>query len=381
MTQIEIFKAGKRYDANGVLKEITVADLEQTVAVYNPEYHEAPLVIGHPKSNNPAWGWVKCLSLDGDVLKADVDEVDAEFAEMVKDGKFKKVSAAFYLPDSPNNPHKGVLSLRHVGFLGAMPPAVKGLKQVEFAEDDSFIEFSDWGQASLFSRMREWIIGKFGIEEADKALPHFEVEWLKEDAMREQIQKQVQAESAVKPEPIFNEPQKTPTPEPIGETGMTQEEIDALKAENEKLKAEKAAADAEKAEIQAKQAEAALNAEKAANAEFCEGLVKEGKLAPVVKEKMVQALDALADIKASREPEFNEGEDVLSQFKTALSASPKILAFSEVATANKAQGEQVDEVQYAETDDPARIELDRRVQAYMKQHNVDYGTALAAVYQ
>lgn len=365
MTQIEIFKAGKRYDANGKLIEITTDQLKQTAETYNPEFHEAPLVIGHPKTNNPAWGWVKALFLDGDVLKAEVDEVDAEFSEMVKSGKFKKVSAAFYLPDSPNNPHKGVLSLRHVGFLGAMPPAVKGLKQVEFAEDDGFVEFSDWGQASLFARMREWIIGKFGIEEADKALPHFEVEWLKEDAMREQIKKQVEAE--ITPEPIFNEPQQ-----PEGETGMTPEEIEALKAENEKLKAEKAQAEAEKAESQ-------LAAEKAGNAEFCEGLVKAGKLAPVVKTQMVQALDAISDMKAGKEPEFNEGEDVLSVFKSALSASPKIIEFSEVATVDKAKGEQVDEVEYAESDDPARIELDRRVRVYMKEHNVDYNTALGAV--
>lgn len=366
MTQIEIFKAGKRYDANGVLKDITVADLEKTVAAYNPEYHEAPLVIGHPKSNNPAWGWVKGLSLEGDVLKADVDEVDAEFAEMVKDGKFKKVSAVFYLPDSPNNPHKGVLSLRHVGFLGAMPPAVKGLKQVEFAEDDLFVEFSDWGQASLFARMREWIIGKFGIEEADKALPHYEVEWLKEDAMRDQIKKQVQAEQSI-PEPIFNEPQK-----PEGETGMTPEEIEALKAENEKLKAEKAQAEAEKAE-------ADLQAEKAGNAEFCEGLVKEGKLAPVVKAQMVQALDAISDMKAGREPEFNEGEDVLSVFKSALSASPKIIEFSEVATAEKANPQQTDTVEYAEGTPAEAIEMDTAVRTYMKEHNVSYTAAFNAI--
>lgn len=366
MTQIEIFKAGKRYDANGVLTEITPEMLQQTAATYNPEYHEAPLVIGHPKSNNPAWGWVKALSLDGDVLKAEVDQLDAEFSEMVATGKFKKVSAAFYLPDSPNNPHQGVLSLRHVGFLGAMPPAVKGLKQVVFSEEDDFVEFADWGQASLFSRMREWIIGRFGIEEADKALPHFEVEWLKEDAMRDQIKKQVQAEGVAEPEPIFNEP------EPEGETGMTPEEIEALKAENEKLKAEKAQAEAEKAE-------ADLAAEKAGNAEFCEGLVKAGKLAPVVKNQMVQALDALAEMKAGKEPEFNEGEDVLSVFKSALNASPKIIEFSEVATADKAKSEEPDSVEYAESDDPARVELDRRVQAYMKEHKVDYSTALTAV--
>lgn len=318
MTQIEIFKAGKRYDANGVLKDITVADLEKTVAAYNPEYHEAPLVIGHPKSNNPAWGWVKGLSLDGDVLKADVDEVDAEFAEMVKDGKFKKVSAAFYLPDSPNNPHKGVLSLRHVGFLGAMPPAVKGLKQVEFADDDLFVEFSEQPT----------------------------------------------------PEPIVNEPAQ-----PEGEPEMSAEE----KAELERLRAENAELKEKQAQAEAEKAEADLLAEKAGNAEFCEGLVKEGKLAPVVKAQMVQALDAISDMKAGREPEFNEGEDVLSVFKSALSASPKIIEFSEVATADKAQGEQPDEVEYAETDDPARIELDRRVRAYMKEHNVDYVTALGVV--
>ena len=365
MTQIEIFKAGKRYDANGKLIEITIDQLAQTVEAYDPEYHEAPLVIGHPKSNNPAWGWVASLALQGDVLVANIDQIDPEFAEMVADGKFKKVSAAFYLPDSPNNPHKGVLSLRHVGFLGAMPPAVKGLKQVEFNEADDFVEFSDWGQASLFARMREWIIGKFGIEEADKALPPYEVDWLKEDAMREQIKQQVQ--DSPSEQPIFNEPQKTE-----GETGMTPEEIEALKAENEKLKAEKAAAEAQKAEE-------ALNADKAANAEFCEGLIKAGKLAPVVKEQMVKALDALAEMKAGREPEFNEGEDVLSQFKSALSANPKIIEFAEVATADKAQSEQPDEVEYAESDDPSRIELDRRVRQHMKQHNVDYNTALAAV--
>lgn len=369
MTQIEIFKAGKRYDANGTLIDITPEMLQQTVATYNPEFHEAPLVIGHPKSNNPAWGWVKSLSLDGDVLKADADQVDAEFAEMVASGKFKKVSAAFYLPDSPNNPHKGVLSLRHVGFLGAMPPAVKGLKQVEFAEDDDFVVFSEWGGASLFSRLRDWLVSKFGVDEANKALPPHEVDWLKEDAMREQIIKQVQAEQ-VTPEPIFNEPAQ-----PEGEPEMSAEEkaeLERLKAENDKLKAEKAKAEAEKVE-------AALAEEKAGNAEFCETLVKLGKLAPVAKEAFVQALNNLSELKAGREPEFNEGEDVLSQFKSALSQSPKIIQFGESATADKAKEPEADEVAYSEHDDPARIELDRRVRAYMKEHSVDYVTALAAV--
>lgn len=370
MTQIEIFKAGKRYDANGVLTDITPEMLQQTVATYNPEFHEAPLVIGHPKSNNPAWGWVKALSLDGDVLKAEVDQLDTEFSEMVATGKFKKVSAAFYLPDSPNNPHKGVLSLRHVGFLGAMPPAVKGLKQVEFSEDDEFIVFSEWGVASLFSRFRDWLVSEFGLEKADKALPPHEIDWLKEDAIRSQITKQVQAEQT-KPEPIFNE-----VAQPEGEPEMSAEEkaeLERLKAENDKLKAEKAQAEAEKVEAE-------LEAEKTSNAEFCEGLVAEGKLAPVAKAAFVQALNNLSEMKAGREPEFNEGEDVISQLKAAMSKSPQILQFGEYATADKANPQEADAVEYAEGTDPVSIEADQKVRAYMKAHNVGYAAAFNALY-
>ena len=53
------------------------------------------------------------------------------FAEMVQAGRFPKRSAAFY-PDG---------RLRHVGFLGAMPPAVKGLKNISFGNDDDAIAF------------------------------------------------------------------------------------------------------------------------------------------------------------------------------------------------------------------------------------------------
>ena len=99
--------------------------------------HEAPIVIGHPSDNAPAYGWVSGLSFDeGAGLEAEPAQVEAQFAEMVADGRFKKVSASFYTPESASNPAPGVYYLRHVGFLGAQPPAVKGLKPVAFAEDD-----------------------------------------------------------------------------------------------------------------------------------------------------------------------------------------------------------------------------------------------------
>ncbi len=143
MKPIEIFKAGKRPDSSGKLTEINVSQLAQAVTAYDPNLHEAPAVIGHPKDNSPAYAWVKELTLDGDTLKAELNQIDPEFAEMVKAGRFKKISASFYLENSPNNPTPGKLYLRHVGFLGAMPPAVKGLRNPEFSEDEKgVIDFS-----------------------------------------------------------------------------------------------------------------------------------------------------------------------------------------------------------------------------------------------
>lgn len=143
MKPIEIFKAGKRQDASGQMIEIKLNDLVQAVTAYNPDLHEAPAVIGHPKDNAPAYAWVKQLNVESDTLKAELTQIDPNFAEMVESGRFKKVSASFYLANSPHNPKPGYLYLRHVGFLGAMPPAVKGLRNPEFSDnEDGVVNFA-----------------------------------------------------------------------------------------------------------------------------------------------------------------------------------------------------------------------------------------------
>ena len=145
MPAIHIFKAGTHTDMHGTKLPFTQSDLAACVKAYDPSVHEAPLVIGHPKTEDPAWGWVKSLSLNGGDLLAEPDQLDPQFAELVGNGRFKKVSASFYLPDSPNNPKPGTLYLRHVGFLGAQPPSIKGLKQVSFGEkEEGVVEFADW---------------------------------------------------------------------------------------------------------------------------------------------------------------------------------------------------------------------------------------------
>ena len=319
MTLIEIFKAGKRQDAHGTVVEITPADLQQAVEAYDVAYHEAPAVIGHPKMDAPAYAWVKGLQLDGDVLKAELDQVHPEFAEMVTDGRFKKVSASFYLANSPDNPKQGSLYLRHVGFLGAMPPAVKGLRNPEFSESEQ------------------------GIVDFCEAMP--------------------------------NEPNQT---EPTqGEPEMSAEEkaeLDRLRAENQQLKDENAKAKAEKAEAE-------LNQAKADNVDFAEGLVKAGKLAPIAKQQAVDLLNYASTTAQGGVVEFAEGESLHSKLKAFLDAQPQVVNFGEVATKDKAAAPQDGTVEYAEGTNPASIEADQKIMAYAKEHGVSYTAAFNAIYQ
>lgn len=138
---IEIFRAGTHTDASGREMIFSSRDVEEAARAYSPDLHEAPVVVGHPAHDDPAYGWVTGLRVENDVMLADVGQVHDEFAGMVRDGRFKKISASFYLPNSPRNPKPGVFYLRHVGFLGAQPPAVKGLKSPTFDEGDGAVCF------------------------------------------------------------------------------------------------------------------------------------------------------------------------------------------------------------------------------------------------
>lgn len=348
MNLIEIFKAGKRKDAHGVEVEITTEQLQQAVVAYDPAFHESPAVIGHPQHNHPAYAWVKRLQLDGDVLKAEFDQIDPVFAEMVAKGRFKKVSSSFYLPNSPNNPKKGTLYLRHVGFLGAMPPAVKGLKNPEFNDaDEGIVEFEE--QIPPIPPLLKGGNHSQGENQMDK-----------DQKIQELEAKLAQAEAA----------------KAEAEAAKNEAEQAKANAESEanQLKADKAAAEEAKAEAE-------LEAAKADNAAFCEKLIADGKLAPVAKDAALNLLNCSATTAAGRVVEFNEGENLLTLTKAFLEKQPKVVEFGEMATKDKAAPAEVDTVVYAEGTDPNAIEADQKIRAYMKQHNVDYTTAFNAIYK
>jgi plastocyanin len=144
MNPLHIFKPGTHTAQCGTTVNFTETDLAATVAAYNPTLHEAPLVIGHPQHDAPAAGWVKSLTATAQGLIAETQQIDVTFAEQIAKGSYKKISASFYHPTAPNNPVPGVYYLRHVGFLGAQPPAVKGLRPIELAEGEpGVIHFSE----------------------------------------------------------------------------------------------------------------------------------------------------------------------------------------------------------------------------------------------
>lgn len=149
MNPLHIFKPGLHTASCGTTLNFTASDLSATVAAYNPTLHEAPLVIGHPQHNSPAAGWVQSLSATAEGLIATPQQIDPSFAEQLAAGRYKKISASFYHPIAPNNPVPGVYYLRHVGFLGAQPPAVKGLRPIELAEaEPGVIHFSEGAPAA-----------------------------------------------------------------------------------------------------------------------------------------------------------------------------------------------------------------------------------------
>src|SRR6266702_1623939 len=121
---IDLFRAGN-YGEKG---SYDAASLDEIIRNYDPSFHEAPAVIGHPASDKPAYGWVESLRRMGDTLQGKLKQIEPQFAKLVEAGRFKKRSVALY------KTAKG-LSLRHVGFLGAQPPEVKGLADAVFHDE------------------------------------------------------------------------------------------------------------------------------------------------------------------------------------------------------------------------------------------------------
>lgn len=314
---IEVFRAGKHTTHHGKEMEFTEADLDK-IASYDPKAHEAPVVIGHPKVGDPAVGWVEGLKREGNKLLAKMSKLHPAFSEAVKDGWYKKRSISLY-PDK---------TLRHIGFLGAMPPAVKGLAEISFAEGepDTFeMEFSeDWKFSligSFMRRIREYFIAKDGPDAADKIVSDWEIQDIKTPEPPEP--KEIA--------PAFNEPGQK-------EDEVNQKEFDEMKAQLARANEALASKDAQIKSFEEASAKAEVDRKVAAFAEFCEAQVKDGRMTPAQRD---QALPVARAMVSADPVDFAEGDKTekkapLDLFRQILSGMKTQVEFGEFATSDRA---------------------------------------------
>lgn len=330
MPRVHIGKVGTFTAMSGEKVEFTEEMFRDAAAAYDPKLFKSPIVKGHPKHDAPAHGWVTGLTVEGENIYADADQVAEDFADDWREGRYGNVSASWYKPDSPNNPVPGSYYLRHIGVLGAMPPAIKGLEHANFSDKDGdfltveFGEYSVSTTARIFGSIREFFIEKFGREEADTAVPGFLVDGL----MLEAGDDQSFSEPAASPDPAT----KTETKPTKEESSVTEEELErqqkALKEREDALKKR----EADFAEQQAGEI-------KAGNKAFVEGLVKDGRPLPCDQGKLLSFMEELG---SGDSVDFGEGDQrsPLDFFKSEILAKlPQSVDFSEQAGAD--QGEPV----------------------------------------
>ena len=302
MDRIHILRPGT-FRAQGRDHTFTAADLAATAAAYDPARHEAPIVVGHPSDAAPAYGWVGALAADRDGLHATPRQVDAQFAELVGAGRFKKVSASFYAPGHPNHPGGESWYLRHVGFLGAAPPVVKGLHPVQLGESGDAVvtvelalsegERWHWGvMARMWRALREHFIEKDGVETADRIAP----DWAIEDLAREAEQ------TDQTPTPAFSELDKTeesdmPPPTPAATTDLAEREA--------QIERDRADLDRRATAITADETR---HAQRAAT-DFAERLVTEGRILPRDQSAIAALLAATPDTGDGPTVSFAESDD------------------------------------------------------------------------
>ena len=142
-TPLHLARPGQFTDMHGQAVDLSPDLLAQLAASYDPAIYQAPLVIGHPKTNSPAFGHLAKLELTPEGLFGVPIEVDPAFADAVNSGKYPQRSLSFWPADHPSSPTPGQPYIRHLGVLGAVPPAIPGLLGADLAGDEAVtLEFS-----------------------------------------------------------------------------------------------------------------------------------------------------------------------------------------------------------------------------------------------
>lgn len=382
---LEVFKSGTHTSASGVEKTYTDDDLTSIANTYNAQKeHEAPLVIGHPETDAPAYGWAKEMKVVGNRLLAYVGQVSDDVVDAVDKGLYKKVSIALY---------PGGL-LRHIGLLGAVPPAVKGLAPVQFAagmEFDEYIWATDETRmpivARVISAIRDFLIEKFGLELADRTIDKLDIEALTSRAESKLIVVD-ENNKAASPQASFNENKQKEELE-MDEIKKLIEELtkkftDQFNEVFGQITEIKTSMVSQKETSDKMLKKTARDAQQVAFAAFCEQLIAEGKVLPAEKDGMIEQYSDL--LSAEDGLTFAEGDKrPAEKMMDRLKQRPIIIAKTAQQFADGKKIAPLDKKdipdafsEVGDKLDTASVEVDKQIRAYAEQNKVSYEEAAAA---
>ena len=275
---LEILKAGTHRDSQGRTYEFTPDALRQIAESYQPDRHVAPILVTHDETK-PNKGLIDRVWVDGDRLLAEPKQVDPELAEQVNAGRWPRLSAAIYLPDSPSNPVPGSYGLRHVATVQI--PAIKGMQPPEFSEEGTILlSETESDLAAIARAFREFVLGEFDGDTADRYIPSWLVDSMSQRAMAQQIQERPRDAMPMN----FSEESNVTNQEPA--TGGA-----AMPPSAEEYQRLMADLTAREAEIARREAELT----RSADTQFVEGAIASGKVPPFLRDRAIELLGALPD--------------------------------------------------------------------------------------
>jgi hypothetical protein len=379
---IEIFRAGKHTDSQGRTQSWTEDDLDQMITNHT-DSTAAPAVIGHPETNDPAYGWIERLERKGKSLFAKFKDVAPEFASAVEKGHYRKRSIS--VGKTPNG-----WRLLHVGWLGAKAPALD-LAPMNYSVPDDVEQVCDFEMADTYTpsvlarllrRFREWVIERDGTETADRILPDWEIESLQEhtNSLRRQNSQTTESDA----EPAFARFEKPDGDDAV--KNFSQADLDQAR--------ESAKAEAKREYEQQQQSlQSQLDQERSARfkSEFESELGKlqdEGRLTPAQAAGALEFMQSLASEPSQFEFAAADGKqttksDQLSWFRNFIASLPKQVDI----------GRRQDDPDTAQptrssfsapsgtTVDADRLAMHERALEYARTHKVSYSAAVIAVEQ
>lgn len=351
---VEVLRVGSFQGSKGPEVVVTGKGLDALIRNFaaNPD---VPLIVGHDvlgkvlkaNTDTPAAGWVSRFYRQGKKLLADIVDIPEVVGEWIASKAFRKVSMGLSRVKGKGGIEE--LVARHIGLLGAKPPAVDGLAdfpQVEFTFDldPTVIEFTK-GEISVDRKKALEVLRKAGLDEKlfGEGVPDATVIALAEKtqaqadstAAAEKTAEEAKATAVAADKRADEAEAKVKAAEEEEEDAVPTAEAAMAKATEAKEAAEKAVA---KAELAHKEIEKRLVSERAVRAEsLADRLIEEGRMSPAEKDGWLSVALAHAGGNGGVEVELASADgktkEKLDTFEAHLQLAdrrPKIQVFGEV---------------------------------------------------